>query len=127
MFFLFQSAGSSPFAALQGVLTQRDSQVFCVCVCVFFVLFGVQKTLNKFLKKIYRQKCIDVAPVYFSVFSPQFSLNFFLLSAFRPGFTRLNLPYFMSEEEADFALQAITFVAQHAWKFLPQVKQHFLH
>ena len=39
----------------------------------------------------------------------------------RPGFTRLNLPYFISEEQLDFVLQAVAMVTEHGWKLLPQV------
>jgi selenocysteine lyase/cysteine desulfurase/tRNA(Ile)-lysidine synthase TilS/MesJ len=38
----------------------------------------------------------------------------------RPGFTRINLNYFFDKEAVDFVLEAITFVAEHGWKFLPQ-------
>ncbi|XP_072040662.1 uncharacterized protein [Amphiura filiformis] len=38
----------------------------------------------------------------------------------RPGFTRLNLPYFMEEECVDFVLSAVAMVAEHGWKLLPQ-------
>lgn len=38
---------------------------------------------------------------------------------FRPGFTRFSLPYFMSDEEADFVLDAVRFVSTYGWAFLP--------
>lgn len=38
----------------------------------------------------------------------------------RPGFTRLNLPFFFHESRVDFILNAIKFVCEHGWKFLPQ-------
>jgi selenocysteine lyase/cysteine desulfurase len=38
----------------------------------------------------------------------------------RPGFTRFNLTFFWDESRVDFVLNAIKFVAQHGWKFLPQ-------
>ncbi|UJR21242.1 hypothetical protein I4U23_024337 [Adineta vaga] len=37
----------------------------------------------------------------------------------KPGFTRLNLPYFASDEEIEFILDAVEFIANHGWKFLP--------
>ncbi|CAF0758754.1 unnamed protein product [Didymodactylos carnosus] len=37
----------------------------------------------------------------------------------RPGFCRVNLPYFAPEEEINFILDAIEFVANYGWKFLP--------
>ena len=38
---------------------------------------------------------------------------------FKPGFTRFNLVFFLENERADFILNAIKFVAEHGWKFLP--------
>lgn len=42
----------------------------------------------------------------------------------KPGFTRLNLTYFADDKEIDYILNAIEFLAHHAWKFLPLVKTH---
>ena len=44
------------------------------------------------------------------------------LELFRPGFVRANLPYFASEDEVDYILDAIEFVANHGYWFLPQYK-----
>ena len=38
----------------------------------------------------------------------------------RPGFTRLNLPYFMDDETLGFVLEAVKLVAEEGWKLLPQ-------
>jgi len=37
----------------------------------------------------------------------------------KPGFTRLNLPYFVNDDEIDYILDAVEFVAEEGWKFLP--------
>ena len=37
----------------------------------------------------------------------------------KPGWTRVNFNYFMSEEEFDYVIEAIDFVATEGWKFLP--------
>lgn len=37
----------------------------------------------------------------------------------RPGFTRLNFAFFMSESRVDFVLDAIEFVCRFGWQFLP--------
>uniref|UniRef100_A0A0V0J287 tRNA 2-thiocytidine biosynthesis protein TtcA n=2 Tax=Schistocephalus solidus TaxID=70667 RepID=A0A0V0J287_SCHSO len=37
----------------------------------------------------------------------------------RPGFTRFSIPFFMSDEEADFVFDAVRFVATYGWAFLP--------
>lgn len=38
----------------------------------------------------------------------------------RPGFTRISLPYFMSDAEVAFVLEAVKMVATEGWKLLPQ-------
>lgn len=38
----------------------------------------------------------------------------------RPGFTRISLPYFMSEPEVAFVMEALKMVATEGWKLLPQ-------
>lgn len=40
----------------------------------------------------------------------------------RPGFSRLNLPYFMTDKDIDFVLEAVKMVAEEGWKLLPQYK-----
>ena len=40
----------------------------------------------------------------------------------RPGFVRINLPYFMDEETVQFVLEAVKNVAKDGWKLLPQVR-----
>ncbi|CAF1516915.1 unnamed protein product [Rotaria sordida] len=37
----------------------------------------------------------------------------------KPGFTRFNLSYFASDEEVDYILNALEFIADEGWKFLP--------
>ena len=38
----------------------------------------------------------------------------------KPGFTRLNLPYFFDEQTIDYVIHAVDMVATHGWKLLPQ-------
>lgn len=40
-------------------------------------------------------------------------------SLLKPGFVRININWFISTAEVEFMLNAIEFVAQHAWKFMP--------
>ncbi|XP_038058386.1 uncharacterized protein LOC119729742 [Patiria miniata] len=42
--------------------------------------------------------------------------------AVRPGFVRINLPYFATEETIDYIVSAIDMVATHGWKLLPQYR-----
>ena len=37
----------------------------------------------------------------------------------RPGVTRLNLPWFSSDEEIKFIVSAVALVAEYGWKLLP--------
>lgn len=38
----------------------------------------------------------------------------------RPGFVRISLPFFMSDNEVQFVLEALKMVATEGWKLLPQ-------
>ncbi|KAL4155522.1 hypothetical protein PRNP1_007632 [Phytophthora ramorum] len=38
----------------------------------------------------------------------------------KPGVARMSFPYFADEDEVDYVLEAVHFVANHGWKFLPQ-------
>ncbi|XP_069131518.1 uncharacterized protein [Argopecten irradians] len=38
----------------------------------------------------------------------------------RPGFVRINLPYFLQEDTFQFIIEAVKLTAQHCWKLLPQ-------
>ncbi len=40
----------------------------------------------------------------------------------KPGFTRLNLSYFASDEEVNYLLNALEFIAEEGWKFLSLVR-----
>ena len=42
----------------------------------------------------------------------------------RPGFVRLNFPYFMDEITFDFVIEAIHFIANQGWKLLPHYTFH---
>ncbi|XP_022083249.1 uncharacterized protein LOC110975241 [Acanthaster planci] len=42
------------------------------------------------------------------------------LEIMKPGFTRLNLPFFFSPDVTNFVLQAVDDVATNGWKLLPQ-------
>jgi len=49
-------------------------------------------------------------------------LIFIFILLFRPGFTRLNLSYFANDDEIEYILNAVQFVASEGWKFLPLVR-----
>ena len=37
----------------------------------------------------------------------------------KPGFTRFNIPFFLTDFQFNFILNAIAFISEHGWKFLP--------
>lgn len=47
--------------------------------------------------------------------------------ALRPGVTRLSFPYFMSDDAVDYVINAVTLIAKHGWKLLPQVPLYYPH
>lgn len=62
--------------------------------------------------------------IEWEIFSQSFFVycnRFLVYLICRPGFTRINLPYFMKKEEALFILESIVSVAEHGWKLLPKV------
>ena len=40
----------------------------------------------------------------------------------RPGFARLNLPWFASQEQIEFILDALEMIAEKGWTLLPQYR-----
>ncbi|XP_053376481.1 uncharacterized protein LOC123534695 [Mercenaria mercenaria] len=42
------------------------------------------------------------------------------LEVMKPGFTRINLSYFMDDETTDFIIKAVDMVTRYGWKLLPQ-------
>ena len=42
----------------------------------------------------------------------------------RPGFARLNLPYFASDAEIEFIIEAVVAVAKHGWTMLPHYQMN---
>lgn len=41
---------------------------------------------------------------------------------FKPGFIRISLPFHASEEDIDFMIEAVKYVAKKGWKLLPLYK-----
>lgn len=38
----------------------------------------------------------------------------------KPGFTRLNLSYYMTDDYVNMVVEAVAMISEHGWKFLPQ-------
>lgn len=43
---------------------------------------------------------------------------------FKPGYIRLTFPFHASEEEIDFTIEAIKFIAKYGWKLMPFYRFH---
>lgn len=43
-----------------------------------------------------------------------------MFEVLKPGFTRLNLAWSLSNKELNFVLDALLFIAEHGWKMMPQ-------
>lgn len=37
---------------------------------------------------------------------------------YRPGYTRISFPFWMSKCEIDYIINSVAFIAEHGWKFL---------
>jgi hypothetical protein len=46
--------------------------------------------------------------------------------AVRPGFSRLNLAFFLNDTVINYILEAVKMTVENAWKLLPQVGIHSL-
>ena len=44
------------------------------------------------------------------------------MEVLKPGFTRLNLPWFASDDEIDFILEAVALTCESAWKIMPKYR-----
>ena len=51
----------------------------------------------------------------------------FFLTILRPGFFRLNFPYFMDDDTVDFVIDAVDTVARHGWSLLPLVGPYHIY
>ncbi len=41
---------------------------------------------------------------------------------FRPGFARLNFPYFLDSDTVEYVINAVNRIAEDGWKLLPLVR-----
>ena len=68
-----------------------------------------------------REKDISILLIYIGIKDQGLLYNFNKIYNSRPGFVRLNLPYFMDDDTISFILESVKLVAEHGWKLLPQV------
>ncbi len=78
----------------------------CACAGPYALdLLGIDQRLSRRYINILEQHMLD----------NQKNVQIF----FRPGFARLNLPYFASDAEIEFILNAVVAVAKNGWTMLP--------
>lgn len=84
-------------------------------VAILNDIFGIQATAGSHIG--YALGISDKLAVEYERLLMDDSLD---VESLRPGYTRLSLPYFMSDNEIGFILEALKMVATEAWKLLPQ-------
>lgn len=82
-------------------------------VAILNDVFGIQSTANSLLHQalgINNQLQVEYEKI----------LNDECIENLRPGFIRITFPFFMSDSEIGYILEALKMVATEAWKLLPQ-------
>ena len=84
----------------------------CACTGPYAqYLLGLNEELTeKYLTSLYYQ----------NEYSPRKDWVSNNIEILKPGFTRFNLPFFFEDSRIDFVLEALKFVCEFGWKFLPQ-------
>ncbi|KAH9149170.1 hypothetical protein AeRB84_007659, partial [Aphanomyces euteiches] len=80
-------------------------------------LFGIQSRGGCACAGPYGQRLLGISDSNTQKFKAVLRQNDQVL---KPGYTRLSLPYIMSQDEVEYVIAAVEFVALHGWKFLPQ-------
>nr|XP_039261606.1 uncharacterized protein LOC120337785 [Styela clava] len=104
--------------ALLNDLFGIQSRGGCGCAGVYALnLLGINKTISDKFEKILVPDLKKSKNGEKGVSSDRTELEIL-----RPGFTRLNFAYFMSDEDADYVIKAVTMIAKHGWLLLPSYK-----
>lgn len=78
----------------------------CMCAGPFSqLLLGIDETTNDRFEKLLLEKH----------------------EVYRPGYTRVSFPYWMSKSEIDYIINSVAFVAEHGWKFLKLYRCGIIH
>ena len=80
-------------------------------------LFGIQARGGCACAGVYAQHLLGIPQQLASSYGEILKHSCEIL---KPGFCRLNLSWFASDEEMEFIFTALDFIARYAWKFLPQ-------
>jgi len=79
-------------------------------------LFGIQNRAGCSCAGPYGHRLLDIDRAQSERYRVQISNGFL---GIKPGWVRLSLPYYASEEDLDFILSAVEFVADHGLDFVP--------
>lgn len=82
-------------------------------------LFGIQARGGCVCAGPYGLKLLGLEENYYRDVEYQLS-NFDDVEVIRPGFVRINFNYFVTEEEVQYVLDAVDFIAKEGWKLLPK-------
>lgn len=84
----------------------------CTCAETYAQdLMGIEKNVASTYETILNEE---------STYDERNQMNISNYEILRPGFTRISLPFFMSESEMAYVLESIKMVATEGWKLLPQ-------
>eukprot|EP00210_Caulerpa_lentillifera_P005005 g4779.t1 len=90
-------------------------------------LFGIQSRSGCMCAGPYSQTLLSISDEDAEAFLPfletkQSDQNCPVEEIMKPGYVRLNFIYFLKDNNVEFILEALKFVAEHGWKFLPAYK-----
>ncbi len=79
-------------------------------------LFGIQSRAGCMCAALYGFRNLNIHPSLALKYKEAMQDG---LESLRIGYTRLSINFFIAEEEIDYVLFAVDFVAKYAWMFLP--------
>ncbi|GBG25428.1 Cytoplasmic tRNA 2-thiolation protein 1 [Hondaea fermentalgiana] len=85
-------------------------------------VFGIQTRGGCMCAGLYAQRLLGLSRESVEAIEDELLRNPKHSEYLRPGFSRLSLAYFASDEELDYVLDAVCAVAQLGWKLLPQYR-----
>eukprot|EP00043_Microstomoeca_roanoka_P001745 m.34384 g.34384 ORF g.34384 m.34384 type:complete len:758 (-) comp11011_c1_seq1:272-2545(-) len=85
-------------------------------VAVLNDLFGIQSRGGCSCAGPYGHRLLHVKEHESEAFAEEVAKGF---EGIKPGWTRLNFPYFLDEYARDYIIQAVDMIANHGWKLLP--------
>ncbi|RLN70952.1 hypothetical protein BBJ28_00012123 [Nothophytophthora sp. Chile5] len=80
-------------------------------------LFGIQARGGCQCASPYAARLLGISPEHIAALGDAIAAKNEVL---KPGVARMSVPYFVDDDEVEYILEAVNFVASHGWKFLPQ-------